>query len=303
MSSIAFPRASYTPQSLTDDDLKSLGKTLVESNQLRSSLVAAGVIGPDSLKDDEKFEAYVKFMMPSTGRSREYYETNRDSLVSNAKQLQSIYDKGDKKGGTPEKMLARRTSQAIKVCDRLKQTSIAQKNNEIGPLTCFNPECTKTVVKVTKCAECIIAQYCSKECQKKNWPIHKPRCNQLLVDSVPQDLIVLTGVLVFLFMQPHPSILTIYPEFCKDGAKSSLWKKGILYCWKDGIEKMGNHSLHLENDDHKQELIKIICEITNPYMQKVTEDSDLSFTRKDTIKYQFDLFRAFARYAKRSSGK
>lgn len=303
MSSIVFTRATNTPQSLTGDDLKNLGKTLVESNQLRSSLVAAGVTGPDSLKDDEKFEAYIKFMMPSTGRSREYYESNRDLLISNAKQLQSIYDKGDKKGGTPEKMLVRRTSQAIKIYDRLKQTNIAQENNEIGPLTCFNPECTKTVVKVTKCANCIIAQYCSKECQIKDWPIHKPECKQLLIDSVPQDLIVLTSALIFLFMDPHPSIVTIYPEFCKDGANSSLWKTGILYCWKDGIEKMGSDSLYFENDDHKQELIKIICEITNPYMQKVTENSSLSFTKADTGKYQFDLFRAFAKYAKRSSGK
>ncbi|KIO27666.1 hypothetical protein M407DRAFT_232456 [Tulasnella calospora MUT 4182] len=41
-------------------------------------------------------------------------------------------------------------------------------------------QCSKskaTGAKLLKCLRCGIATYCSKECQKKHWPDHKPQCD------------------------------------------------------------------------------------------------------------------------------
>lgn len=37
-------------------------------------------------------------------------------------------------------------------------------------------ECSKTMKNIMKCGQCGVAVYCSKECQKKGWSMHKDRC-------------------------------------------------------------------------------------------------------------------------------
>jgi uncharacterized protein Veg len=39
--------------------------------------------------------------------------------------------------------------------------------------------CQKSVEKISKCAKCRIASYCSRECQIKDWKNHKIICNDL----------------------------------------------------------------------------------------------------------------------------
>lgn len=36
--------------------------------------------------------------------------------------------------------------------------------------------CKKTVEKILSCSRCALANYCSKDCQVKNWPLHKLVC-------------------------------------------------------------------------------------------------------------------------------
>lgn len=36
--------------------------------------------------------------------------------------------------------------------------------------------CKKTVEKILKCSRCALANYCSKDCQVENWPLHKLVC-------------------------------------------------------------------------------------------------------------------------------
>ncbi|KAG2150703.1 uncharacterized protein EDB93DRAFT_330431 [Suillus bovinus] len=40
-------------------------------------------------------------------------------------------------------------------------------------------QCQLALEKPLKCAKCKGVWYCSKECQKKHWPIHKPRCHEV----------------------------------------------------------------------------------------------------------------------------
>ncbi|KAG2067524.1 hypothetical protein BDR04DRAFT_1104945, partial [Suillus decipiens] len=46
----------------------------------------------------------------------------------------------------------------------------------------FRVECTQCrmpLERPLKCGKCKSVWYCSKECQKKHWPIHKPRCHEV----------------------------------------------------------------------------------------------------------------------------
>ncbi|KAG1863626.1 hypothetical protein DFJ58DRAFT_774202 [Suillus subalutaceus] len=40
-------------------------------------------------------------------------------------------------------------------------------------------QCQMSLEKPLKCAKCKSVWYCSKECQRKNWPTHKPRCHDV----------------------------------------------------------------------------------------------------------------------------
>ncbi|KAG2031622.1 hypothetical protein BDR03DRAFT_972191 [Suillus americanus] len=40
-------------------------------------------------------------------------------------------------------------------------------------------QCQVSLEKPLKCAKCKSVWYCSKECQKKHWPTHKPRCHNV----------------------------------------------------------------------------------------------------------------------------
>ncbi|KAG1719280.1 hypothetical protein EDB19DRAFT_1786098 [Suillus lakei] len=40
-------------------------------------------------------------------------------------------------------------------------------------------QCQKTLDKLLKCSKCKGVWYCSKECQKKHWPAHKPACHDV----------------------------------------------------------------------------------------------------------------------------
>ncbi|KAG1725993.1 uncharacterized protein EDB91DRAFT_1166863 [Suillus paluster] len=50
-------------------------------------------------------------------------------------------------------------------------------------------QCHIGLEKPLKCAKCKSIWYCSKECQKKNWPTHKPACHEVERSSGPLKFI------------------------------------------------------------------------------------------------------------------
>jgi hypothetical protein len=52
----------------------------------------------------------------------------------------------------------------------LKQTL----GKTLRAVRCF--ECKKYLTKVMRCSGCNLAVYCSRECQKNNWKVHRPGC-------------------------------------------------------------------------------------------------------------------------------
>jgi hypothetical protein len=56
-----------------------------------------------------------------------------------------------------------------------------KKQGNAGPKMGICAFCDKkdTKVNLFKCSRCIIAKYCSKECQKADWKLHKALCNHI----------------------------------------------------------------------------------------------------------------------------
>lgn len=52
---------------------------------------------------------------------------------------------------------------------------------------CYNPLCTNNkLAKLSKCAHCRMAQYCSVKCQRSHWSSHKSVCAEMA--SFPPEL-------------------------------------------------------------------------------------------------------------------
>jgi len=39
--------------------------------------------------------------------------------------------------------------------------------------------CWETGIPLKACARCNLATYCNEKCQKKHWPLHKKKCDEL----------------------------------------------------------------------------------------------------------------------------
>ena len=47
-----------------------------------------------------------------------------------------------------------------------------------GASMCKNSNNTNTTMKLLCCAACHSISYCSRECQRKHWPLHKLECRR-----------------------------------------------------------------------------------------------------------------------------
>jgi len=70
---------------------------------------------------------------------------------------------------------------------RIPCACLEKKYDEVKSITkmglCFNPQCNNNrIVERTKtkyCSGCRCATYCSRECQKANWPVHREDCEHM----------------------------------------------------------------------------------------------------------------------------
>ena len=132
------------------------------------------------------------------------------------------------------------------------------------------------------CGKCRSVYYCSKECQKKDWPAHKPECNEdtlelsLLLNSVVRiycteggDTKCLTNILKY-FNQTNTDFMNKCFEitFSKDEANAFLSKiavdidknENISICWKPSDEVY--NITHKEDRENIKFKITIMSEIS-----------------------------------------
>jgi hypothetical protein len=63
----------------------------------------------------------------------------------------------------------------VKLCSLLlTYTSLIR--FELPIYTCCNPNCNEMSNTMKKCQQCKKARYCSRECQKADWSVHRMRC-------------------------------------------------------------------------------------------------------------------------------
>ncbi|KAK7062156.1 hypothetical protein R3P38DRAFT_2833735 [Favolaschia claudopus] len=90
---------------------------------------------------------------------------------------------------------------------------------------CLKPEsCNRDGEKLKTCARCKIARYCDAQCQKKDWPRHKLRCElqdaQAMIteeiDEQDADILSQTKILPMQSVNPllHEWLLQYRPLFC-----------------------------------------------------------------------------------------
>ena len=52
---------------------------------------------------------------------------------------------------------------------------------------CAKAGCGTLIHKSKRCVRCYLVHYCSRECQKADWKVHKPKCNAAVADKAAQD--------------------------------------------------------------------------------------------------------------------
>ena len=80
--------------------------------------------------------------------------------------------------------------------------------------------CKKSETNLRKCTKCYTAQYCGKQCQKRDWKSHKKVCDRLLTDgSIVLDYVREQIMLGHLYPNVRilraPGLLPVGPEHCE----------------------------------------------------------------------------------------
>ncbi|KAH8834479.1 hypothetical protein DL96DRAFT_1676586, partial [Flagelloscypha sp. PMI_526] len=52
--------------------------------------------------------------------------------------------------------------------------------------TCCNDDCQFRELKLRICSKCLLVQYCSHECQKRHWKIHRHFCGKYLPETATE---------------------------------------------------------------------------------------------------------------------
>jgi hypothetical protein len=66
-------------------------------------------------------------------------------------------------------------------------------SHTVGGFRCANPRCGKAGTKA--CQKCNVTRYCSRECQRADWPTHKRSCGADAFQSIVRDVDALQGAL------------------------------------------------------------------------------------------------------------
>jgi hypothetical protein len=70
--------------------------------------------------------------------------------------------------------------------------------NECDLIGCYNRD------ELKKCSRCKRVYYCSRECQRKDWSVHKTRCFDITQDQNDlQQLVIENGTLKLNFINPR----------------------------------------------------------------------------------------------------
>ena len=79
-------------------------------------------------------------------------------------------------------------------------------------------KCTAVIAKAMWCSRCKRITYCSKACQKADWPVHKPHC-------IEKDFMSVLGKKVITEVTAQPQL-----QFVLDTISISLGDQHALFC-------------------------------------------------------------------------
>ena len=115
-----------------------------------------------------------------------------------------------------KEILAKRRGNKLQGNKEERNQSTAQSEAKI----CYC--CKKPETNLKKCTKCYTAQYCGKQCQKKDWKSHKLVCDRLLTDgSIVLNYVkrpIMAGHLLAnkpKSQERAPGLLPVGPQYCK----------------------------------------------------------------------------------------
>jgi hypothetical protein len=155
----------------------------------------------------------------------------------------------------------------------------------------FERKCTtcgaqkSDTVKLQKCSKCTSARYCSRTCQKEDWPVHKPRCNEIaarqqaVADAARLQALHDLGIdyLRDNKIQKFEALIAENPDIV-NFQNEEFQKTTLLYpvayfnrirCLKNMLEKHadanlqntgGTSALHIACQDGHKEIVKMLLE-------------------------------------------
>lgn len=140
-------------------------------------------------------------------------------------------------------------------------------------MSCRCSNCGTKEKKLMRCERCRTARYCSKECQKKHWKVHKKRCKKKKI-VLPDTLSTKKNLFV-----NHKNV-----NYGKSLGKSSTYKSKSLKTLLITVYVYDNDIEYIKDSDVKNEFFNVDSSLCLQYCNQISGYENISKKSSKEIK-------------------